>query len=63
MFISTMKITVLLTAKTFTANGLDNYSFNNDLIYMDEQNFADYFRQAEVKGVVALRLNLERFRC
>lgn len=39
-------------SENFTLNGLDNYSFNNDLIYMDEQNFADYFRQAEVKGVL-----------
>lgn len=39
-------------SENFTLNGLDNYLFNNDLIYMDEQNFADYFRQAEVKGVL-----------
>lgn len=39
-------------SENFTLSGLDNYSLNNDLIYLDEQNFADYFRQAEVKGVL-----------
>ncbi len=39
-------------SENFTLSGLDNYSLNNDLIYLDEQNFTDYFRQAEVKGVL-----------
>ena len=39
-------------SENFTLSGLDNYVLNNDLIYLDEQNFADYFRQAEVKGVL-----------
>ena len=39
-------------SENFTLSGLDNYALNNDLIYLDEQNFADYFRQAEVKGVL-----------
>lgn len=39
-------------SENFTLSGLDNYFLNNDLIYLDEQNFADYFRQAEVKGVL-----------
>ena len=39
-------------SENFTLSGLDNYVLNNDLIYLDEQNFADYFRQAEVKGIL-----------
>ena len=39
-------------SENFTLSGLDNYALNNDLIYLDEQNFSDYFRQAEVKGVL-----------
>ena len=39
-------------SENFSLSGLDNYALNNDLIYLDEQNFADYFRQAEVKGVL-----------
>lgn len=39
-------------SENFALSGLDNYALNNDLIYLDEQNFADYFRQAEVKGVL-----------
>ena len=39
-------------SENFTLSGLDNYVLNNDLIYLDEQNFADYFKQAEVKGVL-----------
>jgi exodeoxyribonuclease V, gamma subunit len=39
-------------SENFTLSGLDNYALNNDLIYLDEQNFADYFRQAEVKGIL-----------
>ena len=42
----------IVDSENFTLSGLDNYALNNDLIYLDEQNFADYFRQAEVKGVL-----------
>lgn len=42
----------IANSENFTLSGLDNYALNNDLIYLDEQNFSDYFRQAEVKGVL-----------
>lgn len=39
-------------SENFTLDGLDRYSLNNDLVYFEEQDFAQYFEQSAVKGVL-----------
>ncbi|OOF58329.1 exodeoxyribonuclease V subunit gamma [Rodentibacter myodis] len=39
-------------SENFTLNGLEKYALNNDLLYLDEDQFDKYFAQATVKGVL-----------